>query len=158
MPDPSIKIQANLSAVAHHIVDGAHTFPYSVDAHTAVSRHPEEWSYEPWSLDAVNRALAEKGEPEVEMSAEERAAVDEHARAVAGADERLKAFRKKKAEAKAEEDQAAIDEAIVKSSPPIKRPFGRKGEPTAAERRMVEAKKKEDDLAAAERGGAKITG
>jgi hypothetical protein len=41
-------IDAGTSAVAHHIVEGAVTFPYAIDAHQAVSRFPQEWSHEPW--------------------------------------------------------------------------------------------------------------
>jgi hypothetical protein len=44
----SSNIDANTSAVAHHIADGAVTFPYAIDAHHAVSRFPHEWSHEPW--------------------------------------------------------------------------------------------------------------
>jgi hypothetical protein len=156
----SIKISANLSAVAHHIIAGAFTFPYSVDAHSAVARHPGEWSFEPWSHDAVAKAREANGEVLEPLSAEEQAALDEHAKAVADANARLNAFREKRAAAKAEEDQAAADEALVHSAPPqpARRPFGRKGEPTPAELRMIKDKKHEDDLAAAERGGAKLTG
>jgi hypothetical protein len=42
-------IDAGTSAVAYHIVDGAVTFPYAIDAHHAVSRFPSEWSHAPWS-------------------------------------------------------------------------------------------------------------
>jgi hypothetical protein len=39
---------AGTSAIAHHIVDGAVTFAYAIDAHHAVSRFPREWSFTPW--------------------------------------------------------------------------------------------------------------
>lgn len=152
-----IKISANMSAVAHHIIDGPVTFPYAIDAHSAVARFPAEWSHEPWSLEDEARAREAAGEPVVEVSPEEQDAIDEHNKAVAEAGERLKAFRAKKAEEKAEADQATADEAMVKSPAPrpAKRPFGRKGEPTAAELKMVKDKANEDKLASS---GAKITG
>jgi hypothetical protein len=164
MPEPSsIKIAANMSAVAHHIVDGPFTFPYSVDAHSAVSRFPGEWSFAPWSHEASAKARQEAGQEIEPLSPEEQAAIDEHAKAVAEANERLKAFHEKQAEDKKIADQVAADEALVKSPGPqpvvrVKRPFGRKGEPTAAELKMIKDKKEADDIAAAERSGAKLTG
>jgi hypothetical protein len=169
----SIKISASQSAVAHHVIDGPFTFPYAIDAHSAVRRFPAEWSFDPWSLEATNKARGENGEPEVELTAEEQAAVEEHDRAVAEATERLKSFRDKKAAEKAEAEQVAADEALVKSpaprpDPAIKRPFGRKGEPTAAEIEQANkraAKKAADDKMVADKAnedrmagsGAKIT-
>lgn len=172
----SIKISASQSAVVHHIIDGPVTFPYAVDAYSAVSRFPGEWSKDPWSREDEARARQDMGEPVVELTPEEQAAVDEHAKAVAEANERLKAFREKKAEEKKEADQIAADEALVKSpaprpDPKIKRPFGRPGEPTAAEleqirkreekkaadERIVREKSEQDRLAAASASGAKIT-
>jgi hypothetical protein len=154
----SVKIAANMAAVAHHIIDGAVTFPYAVDAHSAVARFPLEWSFEPWSIEETSKAMEDHGIVVEPLTPEEQAAVDEHARAVAEANERLKAFRDKQAAEKELADQAAADEAIVKSPSPVKRPFGRKGKPTEAELKMIKAKKDADDLAAAERAGAKLTG
>jgi hypothetical protein len=172
----SIKISGSQSAVAYHIVNGPFTFPYAVDAHSAVSRFPGEWSFTPWSLEAESKAREAAGEEVLELTPEEQAAIDEHARAVAEANERLKAFREKKAAEKAEADQVAADEALVKSpaprpDPAIKRPFGRKGEPTAAEleqirkreekkandERIVREKAEQDAQAAASASGAKFT-
>lgn len=150
-----IGIQSNISSTIHHIIDGPITFPYAVDAHSAVSRFPAEWSYEPWSIDATSKAMQDAGMEVQPLSAEEQAEVDEHTKAVAAANDRLKAFRDKKAAEKEESDQIASDEAVVKSPSPIKRPFGRKGQPTPAELKMIADKKHEDDLA---RSGARITG
>ena len=164
MPEQSsIKIAANMSAVAHHIIDGPFTFPYSVDAHSAVSRFPAEWSFAPWSHEASAKARQDMGDEVEPLSSEDEAAINEHAKAVAEANERLKAYHEKKAAEKVENDQVAADEALVKSPGPqpvvkVKRPFGRKGEPTEAELKMIKDKKDADDLAAAERGGARITG
>lgn len=151
----SLKIAANMSAVVHHIVDGAVTFPYAIDAHSAVSRFPNEWSHEPWSYEAAAKARAEIGEEIEPLSAEEQAALDDHAKAVAEANERLKAFRQKKAAEKSEADQVAADEAMVKSAPPrpdlaARRPFGRMGDPTPAEvelmRKRAEKKAADDKM------------
>src|ERR1700743_1416933 len=135
-----LKISGSQSAVAHHIIDGAFTFPYAVDAFSAVARFPKEWSHEPWSIEATSKAMEDAGQVVEPLSAEEQAALDEHARAVAEANERLKAFRDKQAAEKEEADQVAADEAIVKSPSPVKRPFARKGEPTPAELKMVRDK------------------
>lgn len=150
----SIKISASQSAVAHHIIDGPVNFPYAVDAHSAVSRFPLEWSHQPWSREDEAKARQAMGESEVELTPEEQAAIDEHARAVAEANERLKAFREKKAEEKKEADQIAADEALVKSpaprpDPKIRRPFGRPGEPTKAE--LEQIRKREEKKANDER-------
>lgn len=158
-----LRLQASQSAVAHHIIDGPFTFPYSVDANSAVANHPNEWSHEPWSHDAVVKAREAAGEELEPISAEEQAALDEHAKTVHEANERLKAFRARKAAEKAEADQAELDEQIIKSPAPRpavtgKRPFGRKGEPTEAELKMMRDKAHEDNLAAASASGAKITG
>jgi hypothetical protein len=52
----SIKIDAASAKVAYHVEDGAMTFPYAVDAHSAVSRFPNEWSFTPWSKDGGRTA------------------------------------------------------------------------------------------------------
>lgn len=157
-----------------HITDG-HSRMAAIDANTAVSQHPNEWSKAPWTADeaaAARKALRERYEVQVEeakatgapmpappppepepLTPEEQAAVEEHARAVAEAKERLDAFYARKAKEKEEADQVARDEMLVNSPPPqpdpaARRPFGRKGEPTAAEKAMMEkaaAKKAEDE-------------
>jgi hypothetical protein len=153
----AIKINANMSAVAHHIVDGMVTFPYAIDAHSAVSRFPEEWSHEPWPESDRAAAREAAGEPAVELTPEEQAALDEHTRAVAEANERLQKFREEQAEKKKIDDQIAADEALVNSPPPQpapRRPFGRKGPPTPAEiaaQKKRDEKKVEDDRLVAEK-------
>jgi hypothetical protein len=146
-----MKIDTNQSVVAYHIVDGPVTFNYPVDARHAVSSHPNEWSMEPWSQEDAEAARAKlrndgRDVPDPEpLSPEDQAALDEHNAAVAAAAERLEAYRRKKAEEKAEADQVAMDEAIIASAPPkpdptIRRPFGRTGEPTPKEREQMEKK------------------
>lgn len=142
-----IKISANQSAVAHHIVDGPKTFPYAIDAHSAVSRFPKEWSHAPWSLEDEAKARQAAGSPEVEMTDEERAAIEEHNRAVAEAANRLKAFREKKAAEKAEADQVAADEELVKQ--PAPRPAVKP--PTPAQIRRLAAET-DEERATRERG------
>lgn len=155
-----MKIDTNQSVVAYHIVDGAVMFNYAVDARNAVSTHPIEWSMTPWSQEDAETARGklradgrEVADPEP-LSEEDQAALDEHNAAVAAAAERLDAYRRKKAEEKAEADQAAQDEAIIASAPPRPdptvrrpRPFGRTGEPTAKELAQME----KQDAAQAER-------
>lgn len=158
----SLKIDASMSAVAHHIVDGAVTFPYAIDAHHAASQHPAEWKLTPWTAEETAAARKESGAPDVEMTDEERAALEEHTKAVAEANERLAAFKAKKEAERQEALQVAQDEAIVASAPPrpdpnVKRPFGRKGEPTQAEidaHNKREAKKADDERIAKEKADA----
>lgn len=179
----AIKIDSNMSAVAYHVIDGRVDFPYAIDAHSAVSRFPDEWSLTPWSaIDAAKarESLTERHARETEEAkaagltppaplpepvvptAEEQAAIDEHAAAVAEANERLKARREKLAAEKAEADQAAADEALIASPPPApdptrRRPFGRTGEPTPAELEQIkkrEAKKAADDKLAQDKADA----
>lgn len=203
----SLKIDTNSSVVAFHVLDGPVTFPYKADALSAVSRHPLEWSLEPWDHHGAERGrkhIIERHEREtreaeerarakhfnapaplklpdpVELTPEEREAIEQHDRAVEEAKERLRAFREKKAAEKAEADQVAADEALVRSPPPrpdpgARRPFGRSGEPTAKEREMMQKrdekiarekadaermdreKAQADRIAAAEANGAKLT-
>jgi hypothetical protein len=153
----SVKIEANMSAVAHHIIDGPVTFPYAIDAHSAISRFPNEWNAKPWSMAEADAARRATGAPEVELSAEEQALIDEHAKAVAEAAERLEAYRAKKAEQQAEADQFARDEALVASpaprpDPTIRRPFGRQGEPTPAELEQINKRIARDKAKADETG------
>lgn len=154
----------------YHVTDG-HSRMAAIDANTAVSQHPNEWRKAPWTPDeaaaaredmrrrydeakAAGQPLPPAPPPEpAPLTPEEEAAVDEHNRAVAEAKERLDAFYARKAKEKEEADQVARDEAIVSSPPPrpdptIRRPFGRKGEPTAAELAQIEkqnAKKAADE-------------
>lgn len=149
----SLKIDANTSKVAYHITDGPFTFPYAIDANHAVAHHPREWSHAPWSREDEVAARREAGQPEVELSPEEQAAIDDHAKAVAEANERLKVAREKAEAKRLEAEQVAADEALVASAPPrpdpaVRRPFGRKGEPTKAEIAAAEkqaARKAADD-------------
>lgn len=161
----SIKISANQSAVAHHIIDGPFTFPYAVDAISAVSRYPGEWSFDPWSQEAEAKARQQMGEPAVEATPEEQAAIADHAKAVAEANERLKKFHAEQAEKKKIADQVAADEALVASPPPrpdlaARRPSPAQMRKRAAEtdeERMVREKREADQQDAASRAGAPIT-
>jgi hypothetical protein len=152
----AIKIDSNMSAVAHHIIDGPVDFPYAIDAKSAVSRFPGEWSHEPWSHSDMVAAREKAGEPAVELTPEEQAAIDEHAKAVAEANDRLTKFRAEQEEKRKIAEQVKADEALVASAPPVpvRRPFGRTGEPTAAEIAAAEkraAKKADDERLAREK-------
>lgn len=162
----ALKIDTNQSATAYHVVHGATLFPYVIDAHQAISNHPLEWSADPWSradAEDARRALADRHEQDVaeaearglplpapipelpSLSPEDEAAIEEHARAVEQANERLAAYRERKEQERIEAEQVAADERLVASPPPqpdptIRRPFGRKGEPTKAEIEAAERK------------------
>jgi hypothetical protein len=158
---------------AYHYQNGL-TRMYAVDANMAVAQHPEEWSFTPWSADdaaAARKAVEERHAKEVEAAKaagaappaplppeplpptpEEQAAIDVHNQAVSEAKERLAKFYEEEKKRKEIEDQVAADKAMVASPPPqpdpnARRPFGRKGEPTEAEKAMM-AKKAEKDAEA----------
>jgi hypothetical protein len=59
----SIKIDAASAKVAYHVEDGAVNFPYAVDAHSAVSRFPNEWSFTPWSKDGGSNRTRRRDSP-----------------------------------------------------------------------------------------------
>lgn len=168
----ALKIDTNQSATAFHIDTGPTLFAYAIDAQQAISSHPEEWSEQPWSredADAARKRRAEQYARDVEdakargappptplppepapLSAEDQAAVDAHNKAVAEAAARLNSYYAKKAEEDEIARQVAADEALVASLPPapdptIRRPFGRKGEPTPAELAAAERKKTADE-------------
>lgn len=156
----SLKIEVNNSATAYHIVDGATLFPYAVDAHHAIGAHPTEWSETPWPAEDTAAARREAGAPDVELSPEDREALEQHEKAVAEASERLAKFRADQEEKRVIAEQVKMDEAIVSSAPPtptVKRMFGRTGEPTAAEvaaHNKREAKKADDERIAREKAEA----
>lgn len=161
MADPrSVQIVQGSSTTAHHIVTGATVFPYAVDAHSAVGSHPHEWSLTPWTPERADKARAarkaqhdrevEEGVKEpvalipdaVELEPEEQTALDEHTQAQREAAKRLEAYEAKEAEQRKIEEQVAADRALIAQPPPtpdpnIRRPFGRKGEPTEKEREML---------------------
>lgn len=163
-----MKIETNLPLTAYHVIHGATVFNYAVDARQAVGAHPNEWSLTPWSADdaaAARDRLEADGvqlPAPLELTPEEQEAIDQHAAAVAEANERLSAFRAKKEAERQEAEQVTRDEAIVASAPPApdpaaRRPFGRKGEPTPAEAKLMEkqaAKKAEDERIAKEKADA----
>lgn len=178
----ALKIDTNRSATAFHIVDGAKLFPYAVDAQFAVSHHPLEWSDKPWSPEAAAASREKLGlAAAAALSPEDQAALDEHNKTVADAAKRLEAYHEKKAREKAEADQAAQDEAIVASLPPVPQPVNVRSsqnlspaqirkraamlddERDAADKKAADdasAKKGADEKAAADRlanAGAKLT-
>lgn len=139
----ALKIDDNHSATAFHINDGATLFPYALDARSAISTHPMEWSDKPWTPEAASAArqqlhdrdVAEakaKGQPApppppgpAPLSPEDQAALDAYNKGVAEAAKRLEDYRKKKAEEQKIADQVAADEALVNSLPPTPDPTRR---------------------------------
>jgi hypothetical protein len=97
--------------------------------------------------------------PPEPLSAEDQAALDEHNKAVAEAAERLAAYARARRPKSQERPSRRADEALVASPPPrpdptIRRPFGRKGEPTPAEIEQIQkrdAKKADDERIAKEK-------
>lgn len=164
------------STIGYHIVNGAFEFSYPVDRNHAVANHPNEWSKTPWTAERADKArAARKAQHDREVAAgvkepvalipdagpldpENQAAVDEHTQAQRDAAERLAAYDAAEAEKRKVEEQVAADRALVAAPPPapdpnIRRPFGRKGEPTEKEREMLakRAEKAEAERLEAER-------
>lgn len=162
----SLKIDATTAATAFHIVTGATVFPYAVDAYGAASHHPDEWSMTPWTPERASAARARAKarydrdvanakaaglpppdaplylNPPPPLDPEDQAAIDEHTKAQVEAAARLAKFDKDEADRKAVLDAVEADRALVASPPPqpdpsVRRPFGRKGEPTQAEKDMM---------------------
>jgi hypothetical protein len=144
----ALKIDANHSATAFHVNDGAVLFPYAVDAQHAISNFPHEWRATPWSqadADAARATAADEHAKKVadaktrgapvpaplpppppEPTPEEQAAIMEHAVAGAEAAARLKKFYAAEVEKKKIADQVAADEALVATPPPRPDPNARR--------------------------------
>jgi len=140
----SLKIDANQSATAYHIDDGAVFFNYAVDAMQACSAHPGEWSMTPWSQEDAAAARKQRDEryqaevadakargvpepappppPPAPLTPEDQAALDEHNKAVAEAAKRLDEYYARKEKERIEADQVAADELLLKSPPPTPNP------------------------------------
>lgn len=120
--------------VVHHIDDGAKEV-YAVDAHSAVARHPLEWSFTPWDPEAAaaNRAklhemrvavAREEGRPEPEppvepeLTDEERELLAAHRARVAEAKELLAVAEAEEAEKRDREAKIADAKAVLASSGP----------------------------------------
>jgi hypothetical protein len=130
----------NEPATAYHIADGPKVFAHKMDAYHAVADHPLEWSHAPWTSATIAAARAKmeaRHAQEVEeataqglpmppglppppppLDPEDEAALAEHTKAVADANERLKVARARAARQQAEEDRIAADEMLVVSPPP----------------------------------------
>lgn len=167
MADP-IKITAGTAMTAYHVDTGAVVFPYAIDAHSAVSRFPDEWSLVPWSaseqsaarqrrIDAHQKAVEDAKAlgvppppapvlpPVIEPTPAEKTEIDADTKARVEAAALLKAADEKEAKEKAEVDKVAAARALLASPPPqpdplARRPFGRKGEMTPAERAAADKK------------------
>lgn len=151
-------VESVLMKDCYHVLTGLNRL-YAVDAQNAVSMHPDEWSFSPWSEEDAGEARKRLNErhardveeakaaglplpapppPEVEPTPEEQEAIDNYNREVAEAKERLAAVREKQAEEKKIADQIAADEALVKSPPPRPDPTTRRLTPAQIRKRAAE--------------------
>lgn len=154
---------AAIQRLAYHIDQGP-VMMYAVDAAAAVQRHPDEWSYAPWSEEDAKAGRAEreakhkkavedakaKGEPvpaplptPIEPTEQERVEMDADAKAREEAKAIVAAADKEAAERQAELDKIAAARALLQSTPPrpdptARRPFGRKGDLTPAEKAQLD--------------------
>lgn len=157
---------------------------YTVDAVNAVATHPTEWSFDPWSADDADKARSALHDKQVEEAAaagrptppsppplaplspadEEMVSNDAKARADAAA--RVKARKEADEKKRLEDMQFEQDQALLNtpSPAPERRPFGRPGPLTPAEREAMERKKaaqaaKDQEAAdkAAQTGGMRNT-
>lgn len=155
-----------MMTTAHHVTQGQ-VVMYKVDAHSAAANFPDEWSLTPWdpqSADEARRRLhdrkvaeaREKGHPEpeppvqVEMTDEERAEFEEWKAQRDAAAERKAERDKAEAEKRERDAQAAVDEAILQSSPPQPDPNRRRLTGAA----KANAERKAERLAAEEEARA----
>lgn len=163
---PALKIATPPPSVAHHIDTGAFEFPYAVDARMAVSHHPLEWSWEPWTPERTEQArtrLADKhaklGMPPPErpaplvLTAEEQAALDEFRARQAEAAERVRLRNEADAKQRDADAQADADEALLRQAPPLPDPKDPKRLHGAA-KANAEAKAKREAQAAADKAAA----
>lgn len=160
-PEP-VKISLGSAETAYHVDSGAFLFPYAVDARSAVSRHPAEWSMKPWSaadttaarqarIDAHKKAEADAEAnglpkpqplvlaPVIEPTMAEAAEIDADAKArvdaaalIAAADEEARKQNEK--DEKLAQARVLLQSAPPRPDPNVRRPFGRSGPMTPAER------------------------
>lgn len=163
---------ATSQKVFYHINSGA-SLMYEVDGNTAVAQHPGEWSKEPWAPGVAEKARKIRHDeqvavakqqglepppppaPEPEMSDADKEMLSADAKARQEALERVRQYEADKAESDRRDAQYRTDKALLASPPPAvdvtqRRPFGRPGEMTpaeraAAQRRAVEQAKKQQE-------------
>jgi hypothetical protein len=139
----ALKIDGNaMTTTAHHVNDGPKQM-YLTDARSAVARHPDEWSHEPWDPQAASEArkrlhdrkIAEAkaaGAPEPapfvepEYSDEDRAEFDKWKADRDAAAARLAKLVEDEAKQAEIDAQIAADKALVDSSPPQPDPTRRR--------------------------------
>ena len=150
----------------YHIDTGAKQVDHEVDANAAVSGHPDEWSFEPWKQEDVAAARAAReakykedyqraeaaGQPPppplplpVELSDEQQQMLDDDAKNRAEAAARVKVRKEADEKKRVEDELYKADLALLASPPPQvdpneRRPFGRKGAMTPAERAAADKK------------------
>lgn len=140
----AMKIDTNMAAVAHHVETGPFEFPYAIDAHSAVARFPDEWSFAPWSEADASAARAARHErltaqaaqdglpapappvPPPEPTPEEKAAIDEDTKARADAAAIVKAAEEAERKRVEEAEKVGAAKALLASPPPRPDPNARR--------------------------------
>jgi colicin import membrane protein len=156
----TITLDTNKPVTAYHVVTGPQVFPYAVDALHAIGAHPLEWKDTPWTQEEaaaarqrLNERNQEDGMPAIPepapLSPEDQAALDEHNKAVAEAQARLKAYYDKKAEDERIAAQVAADEVLVASVPPQPDPNARRKLSLAQARKLGSQLSPEEEAARA---------
>ena len=158
-------VEATMKTVYH--IDSGASQMYPVDANAAVSTHPDEWSFEPWKPEDVSNARAAReakykedyqraeaaGQPPppplplppADLSDEQQQMLDDDAKNRVEAAARVRVRREADEKKRVEDEQYKADLALLASPPPQvdpneRRPFGRKGQMTDAERAAAEKK------------------
>lgn len=152
-----------MQKVAYHVDQGAVTM-YVVDANAAVQSHPDEWSFMPWSPEdtaAARSAREQRYKEEVEKAKAEgvppppplppvyeptdrqKAELDADTKARAEAAAIVKKAQEDEEKRRLEDERVKAAKTLLASPPPVpdpneRRPFGRTGEMTPAERAAAE--------------------
>lgn len=148
----------------YHIESGANRLP-AVDAASAVSQHPGEWSNDPWEPAEAAKARKARHDEQVAIAKQQGVEpplppaephVSDEDKEMLSADakgrkEALDRIVKYEADKKVADDRDAQykqDKALIASPPPAvdtsRRPFGRPGQMTPAERAAAERKAQAD--------------
>jgi len=101
----------------YHIGSGATQFPYDVDADNAVQRHPAEWSATPWPVEKTNAYRQNADMPELSLSPQAQAEVDQDAKNREEAQKVVDEADKREAEAREWTEKVAAARATLAAAP-----------------------------------------